>query len=336
MTSTRCGAGRRARRGDVVLGRRGPLPRDAGGDAAGGRRRARGRSPRRRRPAPGAGDRRPARRHRRRTARPTSSWRSPTAPCIELAPEHGTVDRAARPAVRLPRPARLGAGAPRSRRRSSSRRRRCRASDALAGRRRAVRAGATRCGSRRRRCRRSPTSPRSPPRLPHLGIDVVSTLPLYAAFLDEPFDPSPYAPVSRAALERGVPRRRRRCRRRPHPTVGDAHRLAGARPAPPPAAARRGQRSRPVHPGRDRPLRRRRVPTSSTTPGSGPARPSRPTPATRPRSSSAATSSPSTSPTASWPPSRAPAVPCSPSTCRSAATRPATRRGRPDAVRRWA
>ena len=31
----------------------------------------------------------------------------------------------------------------------------------------------------------------------HLGIDVVSTLPLYAAFLDEPFDPSPYAPVSR-------------------------------------------------------------------------------------------------------------------------------------------
>lgn len=30
-----------------------------------------------------------------------------------------------------------------------------------------------------------------------LGIDVVTTLPLYAAFLDEPFDPSPYAPVSR-------------------------------------------------------------------------------------------------------------------------------------------
>lgn len=29
------------------------------------------------------------------------------------------------------------------------------------------------------------------------GIDVLSTLPLYAAFLDEPFDPSPYAPVSR-------------------------------------------------------------------------------------------------------------------------------------------
>ena len=30
-----------------------------------------------------------------------------------------------------------------------------------------------------------------------LDIDVVATLPLYAAFLDDPFDPSPYAPVSR-------------------------------------------------------------------------------------------------------------------------------------------
>lgn len=29
------------------------------------------------------------------------------------------------------------------------------------------------------------------------GIDLVSTLPLYAAFLDDPFDPSPYAPISR-------------------------------------------------------------------------------------------------------------------------------------------
>ncbi|MET0579688.1 MAG: 4-alpha-glucanotransferase, partial [Ilumatobacteraceae bacterium] len=34
-------------------------------------------------------------------------------------------------------------------------------------------------------------------KVPHLGIDVVSTLPLYASFLDDPFDPSPYAPVSR-------------------------------------------------------------------------------------------------------------------------------------------
>ena len=29
------------------------------------------------------------------------------------------------------------------------------------------------------------------------GIDVVATLPLYAAFLDDPYDPSPYSPVSR-------------------------------------------------------------------------------------------------------------------------------------------
>ncbi len=34
-------------------------------------------------------------------------------------------------------------------------------------------------------------------RLPELGLDVLSTLPLYAAFLDDPFDPSPYSPMSR-------------------------------------------------------------------------------------------------------------------------------------------
>lgn len=33
--------------------------------------------------------------------------------------------------------------------------------------------------------------------LPSLGVDALVTLPLYAAFLDEPFDASPYAPVSR-------------------------------------------------------------------------------------------------------------------------------------------
>ena len=33
--------------------------------------------------------------------------------------------------------------------------------------------------------------------LPPLGVDVLVTLPLYAGFFDEPFDPSPYAPVSR-------------------------------------------------------------------------------------------------------------------------------------------
>lgn len=34
-------------------------------------------------------------------------------------------------------------------------------------------------------------------RMKSIGIDVVSTLPLYATFLDDPFDPSPYSPVSR-------------------------------------------------------------------------------------------------------------------------------------------
>ena len=33
--------------------------------------------------------------------------------------------------------------------------------------------------------------------LPAIGVNTLITLPLYAAFLDEPFDPSPYAPVSR-------------------------------------------------------------------------------------------------------------------------------------------
>jgi 4-alpha-glucanotransferase len=34
-------------------------------------------------------------------------------------------------------------------------------------------------------------------RAPRIGIDVVMTLPLYAGFFDQPFDPSPYSPVSR-------------------------------------------------------------------------------------------------------------------------------------------
>jgi 4-alpha-glucanotransferase len=33
--------------------------------------------------------------------------------------------------------------------------------------------------------------------LPAMGVDVVATLPLYATFLDEPYDPSPYSPISR-------------------------------------------------------------------------------------------------------------------------------------------
>ncbi|WP_420451911.1 4-alpha-glucanotransferase [Ilumatobacter sp.] len=33
--------------------------------------------------------------------------------------------------------------------------------------------------------------------LPRHGVDVLATLPLYATFLDDPFDPSPYSPISR-------------------------------------------------------------------------------------------------------------------------------------------
>ncbi len=33
--------------------------------------------------------------------------------------------------------------------------------------------------------------------LPRFGVEMLATLPLYATFLDEPFDPSPYSPISR-------------------------------------------------------------------------------------------------------------------------------------------
>ena len=46
-----------------------------------------------------------------------------------------------------------------------------------------------------------------------LGGGVVATLPLLAAFLDEPFEPSPYAPASPPVLERALPRSRAGCRR---------------------------------------------------------------------------------------------------------------------------
>ena len=77
------------------------------------------------------------------------------------------------------------------------------------------------------------------------GIDVVSTLPLYATFLDDPFDPSPYSPISRLHWNEvfldddGLP----------EPADADPHRpgrLANARGAAPratpgsDAAARRG------------------------------------------------------------------------------------------------
>ena len=159
-----------------------------------------------------------------------------------------TADRGApRPAARLPRARdRPATGV----RRDGDRRRR---PDRDARRRsavrrgRAVRARPTRCGSATARDRRSPTSPRSPPTLPAQGIDVLVTLPLYAGFLDEPFDPSPYAPVSRlhwnevylddATCPAADDRRSR---------TGELDRLA-RRGAPPPAAAagRRPRRRRP-------------------------------------------------------------------------------------------
>ncbi len=50
------------------------------------------------------------------------------------------------------------------------------------------------------------------------GIDVVSTLPLYATFLDDPFDPSPYSPISRLHWNE-VFLDDEGCRRRPTPTL---------------------------------------------------------------------------------------------------------------------
>ena len=41
------------------------------------------------------------------------------------------------------------------------------------------------------------------------GGELVGTLPLLASYLDEPFDPSPYSPVSRLFCRRRDPRRRR-------------------------------------------------------------------------------------------------------------------------------
>ena len=134
-----------------------------------------------------------------------------------------------------------------------------------------------------------------------LGIDVVSTLPLYAAFLDEPFDPSPYAPVSRLHWNEvylddcGAARGART------PPFDELIDWRAARPPPAAPAARRGPRPRPVHPGRDRPLRRRPARRRRLRPLPRRTSATRSTPAARRRSSSAATCSPSTSPTASSP-----------------------------------
>ena len=116
---------------------------------------------------------------------------------IELAPDRRCHRPAARPARRLPRPARLGRGG-----RGDVDDRRAAVDDAAVGRagRRAPGCSfrSTRSGNRRRRCRPTPTWRRSPPSSRTSGSTSSSTLPLYAAFLDEPFDASPYAPVSRA------------------------------------------------------------------------------------------------------------------------------------------
>ena len=63
--------------------------------------------------------------------------------------------------------------------------------------RRPVRAGLRAVGARVAAAVASATSRRSARRCPGSAPTCSSTLPLYAAFLDEPFDPSPYAPVSR-------------------------------------------------------------------------------------------------------------------------------------------
>ena len=163
-------------------------------------------------------------------------------------------------------------------------------------------------------------------RLPAVGIDVLATLPLYAAFLDEPFDASPYAPASRlhwnevylddAALPvlepppqgdlidwRALARRRRRqlleASRDLDPFVQHGvDRFVAAFPDVEQYARFRLERAEPSDVG-------------------------------SPRRSwcAAATCSPSSWPTASWPASRARVVPRWPSTCRSVVTSPGSRRG---------
>ena len=278
---------------------------------------------RRRHAAPRAGHRRSAGAASTWDRSPTSSWRSPTAPSSSCAPDDGAIDLP----PDLPFGCHVlrgsaGAGeetstlvvAPSTMPRS----------DALAGRAGLfVPAYAL----------WEPSSPLPSfahlaalaAKLPHLGIDVVSTLPLYAAFLDEPFDASPYAPVSRLHWnevyldDASVPAA-------PTPTVGDLidwQALARRRRRQLLAAA--SDLDPYIQSGVDRFVAAR--PDVVDYARFRPARPSPPTPATRPCWSSAATSSPSTSPTGSCPPSRVPAVPPWRSTCRSAATRPATRHG---------
>ncbi len=157
------------------------------------------------------------------------------------------------------------------------------------------------------------------------GARFVATLPLYAAFLDDPFDPSPYAPVSRLHWnevyidDASLPAA-------PLTAQGDLIDWADL------AARRRGQlleASRDLDPyvqaGIDALVAARPDVADHARFRARVRR--RPTPARPRRSSCAATSSPSSWPSASWRASSRSRAPSWPSTCRSGAIRPATSAG---------
>ena len=161
---------------------------------------------------------------------------------------------AARPAVRLPRPARLGRGG-----RGDVDDRRRAVDDAAVGRagraRRAVRTGLRALGTvvavavlrPPGGARRQAPAPRDRRRV---DAAAVRRLPRRAVRRQ------PLRAGQPRSLERGLPRRRLRAGGS-HTHGRGPHRLAGARPPAPTPAPRRGQRSRSVHPVRGRPLRRR-------------------------------------------------------------------------------
>ena len=159
------------------------------------------------------------------------------------------------------------------------------------------------------------------------------TLPLYAGFLDEPFDPSPYAPVSRqhwneVYLDDAFSiRAAHRPRSRSSGELIDWRTLARRRRG----AAADGRRWRAMPnvtaPGIECDVATRPdVADVRPVPGHRTTRPDRRRPPV-PRSSRPATTSPSTSPTTSCPAWRVPGRPRSPSTCRSVATRTASSGG---------
>ena len=186
---------------------------------------------------------------------------------------------------------------------------------------RPTRVGTTTAAARRSRHLRAAGRRARPIR----GSTSLSTLPLYAAFLDDPFDPSPYAPsagCTGTSCTSTMPSSS--CRDDGAHRLGDSHgrgcvdwrssRVADDVSCWPPR-----RRWRPGSPTTS-PVRRRRPDVDAFArfqAGAG-----SPTTAARPRRPShAATSWPSTSPIASLPTSRSRPTPCSPSTCRSGATR---------------